>query len=181
MQIQQSKHQGDGRVSRAIDDEQRAPVLSLDVAATAQQRGEEEFERVDVKQHEEQQHAVQKHRPGVLQSVAPEKTVVVEPDVHQNGKADAEGHKAAHHFGEFVKSFGDLKGNDQQGDGEGEDRVGESFQTRDLAAAPAEVFFSCEIVSRQVFADHRRLRRGLYEKAGQEALAAGKTSAYAAS
>src|SRR3954468_9990362 len=78
---------------------------------------------------------------------------MVEPNVHQDSEAYAEGHKAAHDLGEFVKSLGDLERDHQQRDREGEDGVGKSFETRDFAAAPAEVFFSSQI-SFQVFADH---------------------------
>src|SRR5262249_35150811 len=66
---------------------------------------------------------------------------MVVPNLGQNSEADSEGHKALHSHNQFSEGLWHLQGNYQKGDSESEDRVRKPFQARNLAAAPAEVFF----------------------------------------
>jgi hypothetical protein len=55
----------------------------------AERRREQEFQRIDIEEHEEQQCTIESNRPRVLEPIAPEKTVVHVPDVRQQAEADA--------------------------------------------------------------------------------------------
>ncbi len=114
----------------------------------------EKLQRIDVKQHHEQKHCIQDDRVSRLQTIAARENVVVIPDLHQRGKADGEGEKSFHRYHEFFKRVWHFQRNHQQCHGEGKDGVGEAFQSRDLAAAPAEVRLRWDQVRACAFVKH---------------------------
>src|ERR1700678_1146121 len=100
MQIQQSKDGKNGRVAETPDRAQRPRLRGFDLGALEHRR-EEKFERVDVKQDEEQQRLIEEHHPMGLQCVAAEETIVLVPYVRQQGETDTKGKEAMHGNHEF--------------------------------------------------------------------------------
>jgi len=73
---------------------------------------EDVLQRIDVEEHDEQQEGVQRGDDPVVQRVAAEEVVMLEPDVDEDEEADAEGNDAAHHLGQFVERFRRLERDD---------------------------------------------------------------------
>ena len=65
MEVQQSEDRKYGRVAKAPNGEKR-PRLGRGALGAIEHGREEKFERVNVKQDEEQQHAIEEHHPRVL-------------------------------------------------------------------------------------------------------------------
>ena len=78
------------------------------------------------------------------------------PDPDQHRETHGEGHEAPHRHHQILEGLGDVEGNDEQGEGEAEDRVGEALQPGNLAAAPTKVLVLADALRRQVLAQHQR-------------------------
>src|SRR5580658_5493703 len=164
MQIQQRKDQENGCEPGAVNNEQRPRLWGVHSSAAVEHRNEKEFQRVHIEQHEEQQQAVEEYAPGVLQSITPEETIVVEPQVGEQGKADAKGPKTPQGLHECLKAPGNFEGNYQQRNCEGEDSIRKPFQTGYLPAPPPEASLSPQAASGQMLTYHDILS-GLHQYA----------------
>src|SRR6185295_5589774 len=102
------------------------------------ERGEQKLQRVHVKQHHKQERGIQYDRRHVLEPIAPEKLVLIEPNDEEQNKTDRKRAKAAHRMSQLAEGLRHFKGNYQQGDGERKNSVAETFNSRDLMAAPAK-------------------------------------------
>jgi hypothetical protein len=88
----------------------------------------QELERVDVEEHDEEKDRVQDdHRP-VGEAEAAEELTVQVPDPDERGERDRERDEVAERMDQVVVGARDLERDDEQGEGEREDRVGERLQ-----------------------------------------------------
>src|SRR5215208_2908526 len=158
-QVHQKEYELEGDEACTVDDHQErylGRLYHLTVAETqplVNQHGEEKLQGVDVQEHEEEQRRVQPPGRGVLQAVASEELVVVVPHGEEQREADREREEAPHGREQLVEGFGDLQGDHEQCDSEGEDGVREALYARDILPAPAEAFLA-NSPPRQPFAHH---------------------------
>src|SRR5215204_5947882 len=147
-QVHQKEHELDGYEACTVDDHQKRYLGRLYHLAVAEtqplvyKHGEEKLQRVDVQEHEKQQRRVQPPGRGVLQAVASEELVVVVPYAEEQREADRKREEALHGREQLVEGFGDLQGDHEQCDREGEDGVREALNARDVLPAPAEAFLA---------------------------------------
>jgi hypothetical protein len=148
VQVEQSEDEEDGGEARAVDGEHRRHLLDahgghdlarvrLDRRAEAHQGVDDErpdeLERVDVEEDDEEQAGVHPDREVVVESVTAEELVLHEPDVEEHREGDGEGEEAAHRHQQLVEGLRHFERDDQQRDGEGDDRVRERLDARDLS------------------------------------------------
>jgi hypothetical protein len=81
-----------------------------------------------------------------VQAVAPEEAEVRPPDHDEKDETDEEGNEAEEHGVEFVVGAGYFEGDDDEGEGEAEDDVGETFETRHGGPTQSEAVFGYVIV-----------------------------------
>src|SRR5215211_2428638 len=159
-QVHQKVDELDGDEACTVDDHQERYLRRLYHLAVAEtqplvyQHGEEKLQGVDVQEHEEEQRRIQPPGRGVLQAVASEELVVVVPHREEQGEADREREEAPHGREQLVEGFGDLQGDHEQCDREGEDGVRKALNARDILPTPAEAFLA-NSPPRQPFAHHR--------------------------
>src|SRR5215218_7310345 len=159
-QVHKKEHELDGYEACTVDDQQERYLGRLYHLAVAEtqplvyQHGEEKLQGIDVQEHEKEQRRVQPPGRGVLQAVASEELVVVVRHAGEQREADREREEAPHGGEQLVEGFGDLQGDHEQCDREGEDGVREALNARDILPTPAEAFLA-NSPPRQPFAHHR--------------------------
>src|SRR5437588_3063516 len=81
---------------------------------------------------------------------------MVVPDLHQRSETEGKRDKAFHRHQQLVKGMWHFERNHQQSHGKGKNGVSKTFQSCDLAAAPAEVRFRWDQVRAGAFVKHGR-------------------------
>jgi hypothetical protein len=114
----------------------------------------EKLQRIDVKQNDEEQHAGEKARPAVVESVAAAELVMAVPNEREEEKAERECRKAAHRIKEIADCFWNIERDDEQGERETENRVAEAFEASDLETALAKAILDFAIVFDASGAEH---------------------------
>ena len=75
-------------------------IRQREVAAASRKQIDEqrkdELQRVDIEDHDEQQHAIEQHREVVLQAITTKEFVLVVPDNEKQREANRKGAEAAH-------------------------------------------------------------------------------------
>ena len=100
--------------------------------------GEKEFERVDVKEHDEQQGCIDDDRSVVMQTVSAEELVMGVPEQDEQNEADGERDEATQRVVELDEGVRDFERDDEQRNGESEDDIGEGIDTRKGSASKTE-------------------------------------------
>jgi hypothetical protein len=80
----------------------------------AKERGEDEFERVNVEEDNEEQDVVQENGEAVLQTVAAKEQVMFVPDPGHDSETDSESAEAAHRLHQFTLRLRHFQGDDQE-------------------------------------------------------------------
>ena len=146
MQVKEQEDKINDDVPYTIDDHEMAGLLVIDgkrrlprsVDAVAEDEREQEFKGIDIEQHDKDQRAVENDRQGILDAVAAKEDMLLMPDEHQYGEADAEGNEAAHRDDQLFEAFGNFEGHDEQGDRKGKDGVAEGLDPFNLMTAEME-------------------------------------------
>ena len=106
------------------------------------QQGEQELQWIDEEQDQHQDGHGHDPREGVFETVAPVIPEMRVPEHHQQHEADHEGREPTQHVQQAFEGVRHLERHHQQRHGEGKHGVGESFDSRDLGAAPAEMLLA---------------------------------------
>jgi len=114
---------------------------------------EQEFQRIDIKEDEEQQCAIERNRPRVLKPIAPEKAVMQVPDVASRLKQIPKTMKPCMSSSSSGNVLG-TRGRPPAGSPQGENGIGKPFEARDFVAAPAKPGFADRMGADEVSADH---------------------------
>ena len=112
------------------------------------------FQRIDIKQNDEEQHAGEKARPAVVESVTAAEFVMAVPNEREEEKAERERRKAAHRFKEIADCLWNIERDHEQGERKTENGVAESFETTDLEAALTKAIGHFTIVFGASGAEH---------------------------
>ena len=110
------------------------------------EEGEEKLERIDVEEDHEEQRGIRPDGDDVVQAVAAEEAEVGPPDRDKEKKQTANGMKPQQDGVELVVGLGDLERDDDEGEGEAEDDVGEAVDARHVGAAQAEAVLGDVVV-----------------------------------
>jgi len=84
------------------------------------------------------------HGDVILETVSPEKRVVIAPHAVEQPARDRKGEESSHGSKQFIEGIGYLKGNHEQRKREAEDGIGKTFYTRHVLASPGESFFAAD-------------------------------------
>lgn len=101
------------------------------------QRGEK-LERINVEEQRKQERGIDNDGPDIVQAVAAEEAEVVPPDHHEEDKAKGEGKESEEDDVQLGVGVGDFERDDEEGEREAEDDVGEAVDARHSEAAQAE-------------------------------------------
>src|SRR5580692_330544 len=122
MPVQQEEDEIDKEVAQSIDHKKvwnlrlpdRKRVFTRAKDHVAEHERKQKLQRIDIEEHDKDQHRIQQHRPGIIQRIPPEKDMLLIPDQHQQREADRKGKEPPHRDQQLVKALRNLQRNDQQ-------------------------------------------------------------------
>src|SRR5579863_2686142 len=95
--VQQPEHAEHGTEAGTEDRKESADLL-FGICCVTDRRREHELQGIDVEEYTEQQRAVEYHRDGILEPIAPEVAIVLIPDNNEQSEADTKCREPPHGF-----------------------------------------------------------------------------------
>jgi len=137
----------DGGESDGVEEGELADLGGgIDDHAGAEEGSEHELERVYVKENAEEQKSVEPDGSHVVRAVAAKELVVGKPHKHEHEEGYGKGEEAAKEIVKIGEGLRDVERDDDKGEREAEDDVGEAVDAGHLGPAEAETVFGYVVV-----------------------------------
>lgn len=107
----------------------------------SEKRAKKKFERVNVKQHDEEENGIEHEGYAVLHRIATEELIVGVPKQTEQAKTNRKRDKPTDRDTQLTKVFRKLERDDEQSKSKAKDYVAENFQAREESSAEAEAIF----------------------------------------